>query len=157
MVSQPSRPAFCCADAAKGTEVSQTEAARSEAQSTDEIDHDNHWEKVETAQSMSVALTALGAEFEQLRRQQAELFDSIAAMSGRADWNAAAEARQVAALDPILLRLHDLACAMARLGAVTSAEQRIKALALAEFCEEQSDDVVHRLASSLALDILRSS
>ena len=70
-------------------------------------------------------------------------------------WTAELEAKAAVELDPLLNRLVAIAAELTRLPASLEAELTIKAAAIREFCEEDSDDIVHRLAASLAADLLR--
>lgn len=59
-----------------------------------------------------------------------------------------------AAIEPDWTRLWEAATAMADVPSDGAADLRAKARALLLLCEEKSEDVVHRLASGIARDIL---
>ena len=92
-----------------------------------------------------------GAQFAALRLQRDALRRDLGAENARTP---ECEARADAELNPLSLRLFNLAHQLAALPAGEFDELRFKALALQEYCEENSDDVVHLLAASLATDIL---
>jgi hypothetical protein len=121
---------------------------------------DRQWSGAEALDREPVRLPAstppdsVGAEFlatlvrrDQLRAAQ------LQRMSG-APWTSTTEEAMAVELDPLLDRLHALANELAERPASQAADLAIKAAAIREFCEEQSDDIVHRLAGSLAADIL---
>jgi hypothetical protein len=118
--------------------------------------HDHSWSRIAAAQATASDMTSNGVEFQTLLHRRDTIERTYAALVFSTAWTPQAEAQRNAALDPILSRLYKLARKIAELPSATAEHHRIKALALIEFCEERSDDVVHRLASSLAADLLRS-
>ncbi len=123
----------------------------------EETDRDRRWISLAAAQLAPDGLGSIGVEFYDLLRRRDAVLHCYAQLTASDHWSAAAEAQRDAALDPVQEQLYRMACRMVDLKAGSPAEQRLKALALAEFCEERSDDVVHRLAASLAADLLKGS
>ncbi len=99
-------------------------------------------------------LAQMGTLFVTLRLRRDALRQVLASAEKDQEWTPELEARAETELNPVLHRLYGLAHALAASPAHQDAELQFKALAIQEYCEEQSDDVVHVLAASLAADIL---
>ncbi len=124
---------------------------------------DSHWRSIAELNSshlteMTVAGTngdsGLGAQFEVLRQRRDALRLLLNGANAPLGWTSELELRADAELNPIAHRLYGLAHALASSPARTVEDLRFKALAIHEYCEENSDDIVHILAVSLAADIL---
>jgi hypothetical protein len=94
----------------------------------------------------------IGAQFAALRLRRDAL--RLALPGADKDWTPEFEARADAELTPLSHRLFSLAHELSVVPAREIHELKFKALALQEYCEENSDDVVHLLAASLAADVL---
>jgi hypothetical protein len=101
----------------------------------------------------AIDLARLAADFRETLRARDRLRQ--AQPSTAADtWSVDDKADATASVGPLLDLLFMLAHAIADRPARTIGDIEVKALALREFCEEKSDDIVHRLAGSLAADLL---
>jgi len=130
--------------------------AEHNAEGLSEADSDRRWASLAAAAATARNLESLGAALQNLLRERAAIERKYKVLQSSTGWTAQHEDQRNAALDPMSECLHDLAFTMAKLPAATLEQQRLKAIALAELCEEHSDDVVHRLAASLASDLLRA-
>jgi hypothetical protein len=99
-------------------------------------------------------VAALGAEFAATIKQRDRVWAAQQRGATGQAWTAEQEARVAVELDPLHDRLFAVAAALSRLPASRDSELVFKAAAIQEFCEEDSDDIVHQLASSLAADLL---
>ena len=127
---------------------------------------DSHWRSVAEQNSSRLAEKAtadenhgsrIGAQFEALRQRRDTLRLLLNGASATQGWTSELELRADAELNPISHRLYGLAHALASSAAGTEEDLRFKALAIHEYCEENSDDIVHVLAASLAADVLARS
>jgi hypothetical protein len=100
-------------------------------------------------------IAQLAAEFAQVIERRNRTWAELALHGSDAPWSPRGQAEADALIDPLWDQLLDLAGGLAQMRAQTSADIRAKAQALKELCEEKSDDIVHRLAASLANDLLR--
>lgn len=98
---------------------------------------------------------ARGAGFIALLQQRDAARQALSAAQGVVQWTAVTEAAFVEVLGPLDDQLYRLAQDLPTYPAKDDIGLHAKALAIIEFAEEQSDDIVHRLAASLAADILK--
>jgi hypothetical protein len=124
---------------------------------------DSHWRSI--AEQNSSHLTEktaagtngcsdIGVQFEVLRQRRDALRLLLNGVDAPQGWTSELEIRADAELNPIAHRLYSLAHALASSPARSDDDLRFKALAIHEYCEENSDDIVHVLAASLAADVL---
>ena len=93
-------------------------------------------------------------EFMALRQHRDAFKQALGGAQPDTAWTLDLEMRAAADLDPLHDRLYVLAQQLVSAAATGDADLKFKALAIQEFAEEKSDDIVHRLAASLAADIL---
>ena len=122
---------------------------------------DQHWRGVESGtvqrksgQGAGGDLCALGTEFRELMRQAEKIERLRSDVADGRPMPLEIDQVMAAKLDPILARLSELGEKIATLPATSDADMSVKALAIAGLGEENSDDIVHRLAASLSGDIL---
>ena len=104
--------------------------------------------------SADQSVASIGAQFAALRSQRDALEAEFKASERNGNWTAEREEHAELHLNPLSASIFSLAQELATVPAADSADLRFKALAIKEFAEEKSNDVVHNLALSLAADIL---
>ena len=125
---------------------------------------DSHWRSIAEQHSSHLTeqhaaddtngCSCIGVQFEVLRQRRDALRTLLNGANSPQGWTKELEIRADAELNPIAHRLYGLAHALASSPARTDEDLRFKALAIHEYCEENSEDIVHVLAASLAADIL---
>jgi hypothetical protein len=101
----------------------------------------------------SVSPAAL--EFVDVMERRNHAWEALRRANAGKAWTPQLEARANDVIDPLWHDLGRLADKLGERPASGPIDIRIKALALRDLCEEKSDDIVHRLAASLAADLLR--
>ena len=124
---------------------------------------DSHWRSIAEQHSSHLTekpvadtngCSCIGVQFEMLRQRRDALRILLNGANSPQGWTNELEIRADAELNPIAHRLYGLAHALASSPARTDEDLRFKALAIHEYCEKNSEDIVHVLAASLAADIL---
>ena len=122
---------------------------------------DRRWRELDPAEHMASSIDGARTGFATLATELADVLDrrgrvvtELQLASTGLPTSAAGEMDWQAEFDRLWDRLLGLADDLATTPASSLLEIRIKALALRELSEEKSDDIVHRLASSLASDLV---
>lgn len=117
-------------------------------------DHDRSANPATETGGMDSQLVDMAAVFTALVGQRNRIWADMALATSAAPWDETSRNQAGELIDPLWDRLLEIADAMSALPARSPDALRAKAAALKELAEERSDDVVHRLALSLARDLL---